>query len=707
MKKLLTSTCFIGISIACTAAGADTLPLTRVVISTSGVALFEHNGTVTGDTDLALPVRLDQVDDVLKSLVVLDDTGKLGGITLPGREPLSQSFRDLPFSRADLNSVTGLLNALQGASVEIDGPSKVSGRLMNVVPEIEETEGNGHITRNRVSVMTAEGVKTAILERLDALRFTETSVQAQVSRALEAIYSNRIKDQRQLNISLRGAGQRPVSLAYVETAPLWKSAYRLVLPEQDAKEPKAFLQGWAVLENTTALDWKDVNVTLMSGSPVTYSQPLYESYYLPRPELPVKVMNRVMPRVDSGTLGGVEETQGYAASPLQEKADLKGGMLRGRAAQLGADKMASMEMEANYAAADASVAGMAAPAAMPPMPGEMAAAPMAIAEESSSQLVFAFPQPVTLPAGNTLMVPFVSRKLEAERLYLYQPDTNPQHPLAAVTLKNSGDSGLPPGILTLFDGTKDHALLHVGDAEMPLVPKDETRFISFALDAKTKIDRQDQQDRELGLISISKGVLYQKVLWRNTTAYTIKAPADEARTIVIEHPRLTDWELVKPEGVEGETEMTPTHYRLRVTVPAGKSKTLKVTLQRNDTESFSLVDISPYDLDTRFSVSGKGISAELRKVLEKLKTLRSAVAEQEAAINEINAKRQNIYNDQQRLRENLRTVSSNNDLGKRYLNQLNEQENALDRLNQDEAAATAKTNTARRALAEYVSGLTL
>ncbi|HVB15631.1 MAG TPA: hypothetical protein VNF04_03790, partial [Stellaceae bacterium] len=78
--------------------------LKRVVLSTGGVGYFEFEAQVEGDATLALDVPLDQVDDVLKSLVIYDAAGSAGEITLPGREPLNQSFADLPFTRAALQS---------------------------------------------------------------------------------------------------------------------------------------------------------------------------------------------------------------------------------------------------------------------------------------------------------------------------------------------------------------------------------------------------------------------------------------------------------------------------------------------------------------------------------------------------------------------------------------------------------------------------
>lgn len=688
-------------------AAETTLPLKRVVITTSGLALYEHDGTVTGDADIGLSVRLDSVDDVLKSLTVLDDKGSIGGVSLPGREPLSQAFRDLPFGQSDLSSLSGLLTALRGAEVQISsGAQNAAGRLLTVTPEIKQTE-DGVITRNRVGISTKDGVKTFLLEDLSALKFADAEVQGQIDRALEAMFSSRIRDRRTVDVSLKGSGARPVTLAYIQAAPLWKSGYRLVLPDAGEKDAKAVIQGWAVLENTTGADWDDVSITLTSGSPVTYTQALYESYYLPRPELPVRVMNRVMPRVDRGTVGTADEVEGGSVTGT------------GRAAMRGEMKMKSMAAEADMAmpqdAMRYEMAGnlAAAPASMPPMPGGAptgmaAGAQTALAQDAAGQMTFTFPEPVTLSAGNTLMVPFISESFPAERLWVYQPETDAAHPLAAVELKNAGKGGLPPGILTLYDHSgAGGGLIHVGDAEMPLTPKGEHRFIPFALDADTNIDRQTGQNRRLGLITVSRGVLRQKAVWLNTTTYTVKAPAEEDRTIVIEHPRMPGWELVKPEGVEGEPEVTPTHYRLRLRIEAGKTAVLKVTLRREDEESLTLADMGPEDLRARVAAAGKDLPEDLRMALDKVATLGAAVYDIDIQLQNIASERQAITDDQARMRENIRAVGTTSAVGKRYLDKMQAQEDRLADLVDKETELNERRADARRALEDFIKTIDL
>ncbi len=244
-----------------------------------------------------MSVRLDQVDDLLKSLTIFDREGAVGAVSLQGKSPLAELFRDLPFGPDALTSQAALLNALVGAEIEIEGQVKAQGKVFRVEEERTQLPGNGGtITRHRLTMLTADkGFVQAVLEELSGLRFTEPQTKAQIERALTGLAQNRAKERRSLSISLAGKGTRDVGFTYVVPAPVWKTAYRLVLPKEGGK---ARLQGWGVVENLSGGDWKDVELSLISGNPVALKQPLYTAYYVDRPEIPVTASLRVVPRKD-------------------------------------------------------------------------------------------------------------------------------------------------------------------------------------------------------------------------------------------------------------------------------------------------------------------------------------------------------------------------------------------------------------------------
>jgi len=204
---------------------AEGLDLKRVVLSTGGVAYLEYETTVTGDADLVFDVRLDQVDDVLKSFIVLDDTGGIGSVSLPGRQPLEQVFRDLPFSQAALVSPVALLQALTGEEVAVTGPVEANGRILAVVREESIADGRS-ITRHRLTLASPDGLVQVVVEDAKAIRFTDPQIDQQIAEALVAISQHRVADRRELTLSSTGQGERVVRLGYVVAAPLWKTSYR-------------------------------------------------------------------------------------------------------------------------------------------------------------------------------------------------------------------------------------------------------------------------------------------------------------------------------------------------------------------------------------------------------------------------------------------------------------------------------------------------
>jgi hypothetical protein len=400
-------------------ANAADLSLQRVMLSSGGVGYFEYEAAVDGNATLNLDVPIDQIDDILKSLVVYDDSGTAGEITLPGREPLTQSFVDLPFDRTALDSAPALLNALQGAELRATGPKPMSGRLLRVVEETSRGADGLAIPRDRVTLLTDAGIEQFILQDADSVAFVDPELQKKVSTALSRLASHRSDGRRQLTLESRGAGKRTIRIGYVVGVPLWKASYRLSLPA-DPLADRARLQGWAILENFSGQDWHDVSLTLLSGNPVTFRQALFESYYVRRSSVPVEVAGRVLPSLDTGSVGADAARDAAAPSPaLQRKSSA----------------IARSEAEAILAS--------------PPPASTPAQIEAAQAAEGVTQTAFTLPYRVSVAAGQSLAVPMLDRELPSQRIDLYQPSADQRHPLAAAALVNDGETGLPPGVLTI------------------------------------------------------------------------------------------------------------------------------------------------------------------------------------------------------------------------------------------------------------------
>jgi hypothetical protein len=657
------------------------LELKRVLLSTGGVGYFEFEAVVDGDAQLPLAVRLDQVDDVLKSLIVFDDKGGVGGVALPGRAPLAEAFRDLPFQQADMDTPMGLLNALRGAEVVVGGPKQIAGRILKVTPETAAAPGGAETTRHRLTLIAADGIRSVVLEEAETVRFADAAIQRQVDAALAAIARHRVQDRRTLSIQTKGQGRRTLRVGYVAAAPLWKASYRLSVPDTAAKDAKGNLQGWAIVENLSGRDWKGVELTLASGNPVTFRQQLYTAYFVSRPEVPVEVLGRVLPPPDQGALAAAE-TRAKAA-PQPEGARGAGTYY----APLAAPSPAPM--------ARAGIAAGAAPVMAPPLvQAELIAAET---EDAATQVLFTAPGPVALAAGETLSLPIVSRAVPVERLAFYQPAVNAQHPLAAVQIVNDTGAGLPPGVLTLYERGKAGAA-YVGDARLAPMPAGEKRLLSFAVDQKIAVERESRSRESVAQAKIARGVLTLSYRDEQTTVYRVKAAAGEERQLLIEHPRPAGWELVAPKAAEAE--LARGVWRIRHAVPKGAAASLEVVLQR---PRLSLVQLAGQSREALVAYARTGgIDPRAAQALERLAALQGEVDRLDRLAKEAEAERAQIAKDQERLRQNLASVPAGGDLAKRYLDAMKTQEDRLDQLRAAEADARAKLKAARDALAEAI-----
>ena len=652
-------------------AAAQDLVLKRVMLSSGGLGYFEYEATVEGDAILKLTVGLEQVDDVLKSLVVYDDKGAVGGLSLPGREPLKQAFKDLPFDEDALASPASLLATLKGAQISVGGGRAMSGRVVSVEPETATTsDGKTTIRRTRVTLLTDRGLQQFILEDAENLQFADAALRDKIGQALMAIQSNRAKEARTIDLAARGQGKRTVRVAFIVEAPVWKASYRLTLPGDNA--PRSALQGWATVENLSGQDWKNIELTLVSGRPVAFHQALYEAYYVTRPDVPVEVAGRLMPNVDRG---GVRLREAAPPPPPPAPMPAQKSIFQERAAS--------------------------APAYAPPPPAASAADQFE-ATDAATQVVFKFPRPVSVENGRTLSIPILDRQVPAGRLALYQADTPARNPLAAVRLTNDGETGLPPGILTIYERDKAGNVAYVGDARLSAFPVGETRLLAYALDEKIVIERDEARTDRLATGTIVDGVLRYSRLVRQTTTYRVRGPAKEPRQLVIVQRRLNGWTLVKPDS-KG-VEISEGNYRLPFQLPGGdQTQTFEVAQEQTQQQDMRLLAGAADQI--RLFAQAKEFDAKTRDALTKVLQLQGTVAEAQRKVTELDGQRKAIVDEQARLRENLARVPANSDLQRRYLATLDKQETELEAIAGRRIEAEKAVDAARAALRSFVSSL--
>ena len=160
------------------------------------------------------------------------------------------------------------------------------------------------------------------------------------------------------------------------------------------------------------------------------------------------------------------------------------------------------------------------------------------------------------------------------------------------------------------------------------------------------------------------------------TTYRLKAPAREAREILIEHPRMPGWKIVKP--TEAEVELTDNMYRIRHKLEAGEQAEIEVVLTHPNLQKVALVGQGK---NFYMAYAGNAeLDSSLKKAFAEMARLRDVVDGHQRRMQELEGERQRIHQEQKRIRDNLSRVPQGSDLQKRYLRKLDQQEDALETL---------------------------
>src|SRR5437899_7635559 len=129
--------CYVrGLAMLLLAAGVSLaqLPVKRVVLYKNGVGYFEHVGQIRGNQEVGIPFTSGQLNDVLKSLTVLDlGGGRITGVAYGSSAPMDRQLGDLRLPLGERSTLAEFLGALRGARLEVkSGSNTLSGRLLSI-----------------------------------------------------------------------------------------------------------------------------------------------------------------------------------------------------------------------------------------------------------------------------------------------------------------------------------------------------------------------------------------------------------------------------------------------------------------------------------------------------------------------------------------------------------------------------------------------
>lgn len=734
----------------------STLPIRKVILYSNGVAYIERRGIVSGNAEVSLSFKQSQVDDVLKSMLVLDlgkgsAKGRIGAVSYNSSTPVSARMAEIPFaiSAATNNQnsnggLAGVLSQLQGARVIVTTNNRtVTGSIITVETRQSQTDSNHPaVTSHRLVIASDSGQLSGFdLEEVRGIQLADEGSRRDLSEFAHAAASARRRDAKTIVVTSVGTGEREMIVSYTIAAPIWKTTYRLVLDESG----QPFFQGWAIVDNISEEDWNSIELSLVSGTPISFIQPIQNPVYRYRPVVPLRLDLNLKPQTyepgnDSSSLGSVSGTitdpsgavvpgvtitftntitnQSVESSTSDNghyEAALTGGrytlrvapdagfqglvvsdinILPGLHSQLDlrlevGSVNAAVEVTAsenNFSVDGSNVAITAG--SRPALNILIAQRQSGVEAETTASEIgdlfeYRIDQPVTVPRDRSALIPILQTKMLGERVSIYRNsgDTEDNAPLRP----RSGLLLKNTSQLTLEDGslTVLDGDAYAGEALLERLKPNEERLVSFALDLGTLISVETLLSGEpTYLISAVRGVINAHRYTTREQQYTLINQTDRARVVYLEHPFDEDWELSN-DTAKPEVK-TAKHYRFRVRLEPHQKLVYPVKGRKAYTESYALTNFGRKELE--LFIAQKYIDEPTRIALEKIIELKDRVTAAEARLQQINKEATEIAADQLRLRENIKALTSTAEakqLIARYVAKANDQETRLEQIEKE------------------------
>jgi len=699
------------------------LPIRRVILYSNGVAYIERRGTVSGNAEINLAFKQSQVDDVLKSMVVLDlGQGKIGAVSYNSSAPAAARTSEISFNvpseseetEDEAGGLANILSQLQGAKVLVTSTKgTATGSILTVEKQkTTSKDKDGEEKSFPVSyslVVSSEGgeISSFNLADIRSVKLLDEGTKQDVNEFASATASTRRRDAKTITVTSLGTGTREMVVSYTIAAPIWKTTYRVVLDN----EGKPFFQGWAIVDNVSDEDWKNVQLSLISGSPVSFIQNLQKPLYRYRPIIPIPEDLNLEPQIydpegrqsglgsgsgggaGSGSGGGVGNGDGPGAPPPVAKSPFSNA-------------------NNNFIVSSGYSGTSVSDAIVDQKSGVQTAAS---GEEIGDLFEYRIDQPVSIDKSRSALIPIVQTKMEGERVSIFRDkDTteakkeegeeesneleavqkaNPR-PMSGLLLKNVTAMTFEGGSMTVLDREA-----YAGEALMERLKPKEQRLISFALDLGTLVRVEDKEDREPAkLVKVVDGVFQVHYFKSDKKIYHLMNQTDRKKVVYIEHPVRKDW-LLSENGAKPDYT-TARFYRFRMELGPFENKDVIVAENLGMMDKYELSSLSPKDLD--IFVAGRFIDDSTRTRLAKLIDLRMQINQINAKLAAADKENEEITKDQARFRENIEALTKTAEakqLITRYIAKANDQETRLEQMSKDQQTLIDERDKLERELA--------
>jgi hypothetical protein len=760
------------------------LPIKRVVLYKNGVGYFEHLGPVHDKQDVSISFTSGQLNDVLKSLTVLDlSGGRIAGVAYGSASPIDRQLGDLHLPVGEKSSLTEFLGALRGAKLEVrSGTTTITGRLLSVERKTR-IAGGTTLEVDYLSLMGDGGeVRTTELSPQFSVKLLEKGLAGKVDRFLDVLASGRDADVRRMVISTEGSGERSLFVSYISEVPVWKATYRIVLGSKGGKGP--LLQGWAIVDNTVGQDWDNVQLSLVAGAPQSFVQNLSQPYYSRRPvvALPQSMMaspqtyestlitggrlNGVVSDASGGTIPGAAvraydasgnlagetttNAQGqYELSSVPDAVRLEVQRPGFQTARINNVNQSTQDVQLQVGSTTQTVEVNASPGNIQTMNAEVArvggrnvgsgralggggtvgalnksvpavrsgsgggfgAGVFAVdaarasqeaaarAQELGDLFEYKLKDPITIQKNRSALLPIVQSSIDAEKVSVWNERSGLPRPQRALWLTNTSGLTLDGGSFSVLEEET-----FAGEGIFDPIRPAEKRLVSYATDLALNVSSKNTSEQEqVTRVRVARGSMTRIRELREKKTYTFRNEDTSPRMAIVEHPVRQGYEL-RSEAKPAET--TADWMRFRLAVPSKQTAVLVVEEARTLSSAFALTNITSEQVG--LFVQQKSIDKTIEDALRKILAQKAVVSDLEGQASEREDETTKIFDDQQRLRENMKALKGSAEekvLLQRYTRQLNDQEDRLEALKKEMKDLEGKKDAAQSALDKMIQDL--
>lgn len=649
------------------------LPVREMVLYKHGVGYFVRGGE-TDAAAVALTFREDEINDVLKSLTVIDRAGgQVRGIHYQTPMDAAHRLANTSIKLSQNASLLDLLRDLRGRTVDVrvertaGSVETVSGRVIGVdYVDAERFSTHDPLESALLSLLTTSGVEVLRLGDLRGVSIQDAQAARDLTYFLDTSTSQDAR--RTINVRL-SEGTHDLMVSYVAPSPTWRVSYRVVAErdENDEAAGKMLLQGWGLFDNRLEEDLDDVRVTLVAGQPISFIYDLYESRIPKRPT--VKDESRVAP----GPVEYQSASERASFEDFVQAASMES--IKKSAMPAAPMRRAAMRME------DAAVA--APPAAEGKATGEF--------------FQYAVTTPVTVKRGESALVPIIGAEVSYERELLYNREKLPKHPTAALRFENTTGLTLERGPVTLVEDGD-----YVGEAVVPFTKPASEVYLPYAVELGITVTEKVDRAVELHRLNIKDRLLALEEYRVVTVTYTLVSTLEDERTVVVEATK-DGGELHETRPPDAETASA---HRWKVSVPGRGSvqftrKTRELTRR---VESIKNLEQPQLERFLRENLLSQATYDRLRELLETLASMQR-MSEQQS---ELKAQIGEIHEQQAQLRANMSALNPTGDeaaFRKRIVGQLEGKQDRLDEIHAEQARLQTAIAEAEKRIQAIIEGL--